>query len=93
MDQEDGRVAQLGEHLLCKQGVAGSIPATSTNLRPLARFGSAGLGVATCFRLFGHKFEQSNLPEQFALRARISLLALMFRCGEIFRMGAIQTWH
>jgi hypothetical protein len=27
----NGRVAQLGEHLLCKQGVAGSIPATSTN--------------------------------------------------------------
>jgi hypothetical protein len=27
-----GRVAQLGEHLLCKQGVAGSIPATSTNI-------------------------------------------------------------
>ena len=27
-----GRVAQLGEHLLCKQGVAGSIPVTSTNL-------------------------------------------------------------
>ena len=26
-----GRVAQLGEHLLCKQGVAGSIPVTSTN--------------------------------------------------------------
>ena len=30
-----GRVAQLGEHLLCKQGVAGSIPATSTkHMRP-----------------------------------------------------------
>src|SRR5580704_912615 len=28
----DGRVAQLGEHLLCKQGVTGSIPVTSTNL-------------------------------------------------------------
>jgi hypothetical protein len=28
---ECGRVAQLGEHLLCKQGVAGSIPVTSTN--------------------------------------------------------------
>jgi hypothetical protein len=28
----DGRVAQLGEHLLCKQGVAGSSPATSTKL-------------------------------------------------------------
>ena len=26
-----GRVAQLGEHLLCKQGAAGSSPATSTN--------------------------------------------------------------
>ena len=25
-----GAVAQLGEHLLCKQGVAGSIPASST---------------------------------------------------------------
>lgn len=31
MDQEDGRVAQLGEHLLCKQGVRGSNPLTSTN--------------------------------------------------------------
>src|SRR5258708_23469943 len=29
-----GRVAQLGEPLLCKQGVAGSIPATSTNHLP-----------------------------------------------------------
>jgi hypothetical protein len=29
-----GRVAQLGEHLLCKQGVAGSIPVTSTNHLP-----------------------------------------------------------
>ena len=26
-----GRVAQLGEHLLCKQGVGGSNPLTSTN--------------------------------------------------------------
>ena len=26
----DGRVAQLGEHLLCKQGVVGSSPITST---------------------------------------------------------------
>ena len=29
-----GRVAQLGEHLLCKQGVTGSIPVTSTNHLP-----------------------------------------------------------
>ena len=29
----DGGVAQLGEHLLCKQGVIGSIPFTSTRVR------------------------------------------------------------
>ena len=30
--QEDpGGLAQLGEHLLCKQGVVGSIPSSSTN--------------------------------------------------------------
>ena len=27
-----GAVAQLGEHLLCKQGVIGSIPISSTKL-------------------------------------------------------------
>ena len=27
-----GAVAQLGEHLLCKQGVVGSIPSSSTNV-------------------------------------------------------------
>ena len=27
-----GAVAQLGEHLLCKQGVTGSIPVSSTTL-------------------------------------------------------------
>jgi hypothetical protein len=29
----EGAVAQLGEHLLCKQGVNGSIPFSSTNAR------------------------------------------------------------
>jgi hypothetical protein len=28
-----GAVAQLGEHLLCKQGVTGSIPVSSTSIR------------------------------------------------------------
>ena len=28
--QRDGGIAQLGEHLLCKQGVNGSIPFIST---------------------------------------------------------------
>ena len=27
----EGGLAQLGEHLLCKQGVVGSIPSSSTN--------------------------------------------------------------
>jgi hypothetical protein len=42
----DGGVAQLGEHLLCKQGVIGSIPIVSTTGTLLegagrgARFGS-----------------------------------------------------
>ena len=29
--QRYGGIAQLGEHLLCKQGVSGSIPLISTN--------------------------------------------------------------
>ena len=29
--EEHGGLAQLGEHLLCKQGVKGSIPLISTN--------------------------------------------------------------
>jgi len=30
-----GAVAQLGEHLLCKQGVTGSIPVRSTKPKPI----------------------------------------------------------
>jgi hypothetical protein len=37
-----GGVAQLGEHLLCKQGVIGSIPFTST------RVGDEGLNQRVC---------------------------------------------
>jgi hypothetical protein len=33
-----GAVAQLGEHLLCKQGVTGSIPVSSTTILDLPRF-------------------------------------------------------
>ena len=29
--RSSGAIAQLGEHLLCKQGVVGSIPTGSTN--------------------------------------------------------------
>ena len=34
-----GAVAQLGEHLLCKQGVSGSIPLSSTKVLVLMRDG------------------------------------------------------
>ena len=33
VEQEDGAVAQLGERLLCKQEVVGSIPSSSTSTR------------------------------------------------------------
>ena len=32
-----GGLAQLGEHLLCKQGVVGSIPSSSTKQRKLLK--------------------------------------------------------
>ena len=30
---QEGGIAQLGEHLLCKQGVVGSIPSASTRIQ------------------------------------------------------------
>ena len=33
-EKKNGGLAQLGEHLLCKQGVKGSIPLISTNREP-----------------------------------------------------------
>ena len=36
----DGGIAQLGEHLLCKQGVNGSIPFVSTSFFSLEVFSS-----------------------------------------------------
>ena len=45
MGPPNGAVAQLGEHLLCKQGVTGSRPVSSTKGKRPARSGSdAGLG-------------------------------------------------
>ena len=39
-----GALAQLGEHLLCKQGVIGSIPIGSTILRSICRAFGASIG-------------------------------------------------
>jgi hypothetical protein len=51
--ERDGRVAQLGEHLLCKQGVAGSNPVTSTNLILALTVVYAAFSVAVFVRDFG----------------------------------------
>ena len=51
-----GRVAQLGEHLLCKQGVTGSIPVTSTNI--LLLFSQLLIGPLASFARFGNIWEQ-----------------------------------
>ena len=41
-----GGLAQLGEHLLCKQGVVGSIPSTSTrNIKPKSHAWHVDLGL------------------------------------------------
>jgi hypothetical protein len=54
----DGAVAQLGEHLLCKQGVVGSIPISSTT----SEIRSQGTGNSSCALTSGFwSFEVSRL--------------------------------
>ena len=50
-----GGIAQLGEHLPCKQGVSGSIPLTSTNTARL---------VAVCAHKWSEKDNNRNTCEQ-----------------------------
>ena len=57
-----GGLAQLGEHLLCKQGVVGSIPSSSTNPQCQA-FG------AECFAL---AIEPVRVIRNHRLRYRLS---------------------
>ena len=49
----NGGVAQLGEHLLCKQGVIGSIPFTSTTFQEVR---SEGTVVCLGFCLLGRRY-------------------------------------
>ena len=42
-----GAIAQLGERLLCKQEVTGSIPVSSTNCAWVLRRGQCGLWIIT----------------------------------------------
>ncbi len=63
-----GGLAQLGEHLLCKQGVVGSIPSSSTNLQCLA-FGSGFPGLTELYAL---AIEPVRVIRNQRLRYRLS---------------------
>jgi hypothetical protein len=52
----NGGVAQLGEHLLCKQGVVGSSPITSTT----------GESIAFTAKLVEHQMVSSGRRQEFA---------------------------
>ena len=66
-----GGLAQLGEHLLCKQGVVGSIPSSSTNSKfnRLLAQGSAQAGfwasrtLVGCCSLTIHRVESASSAE------------------------------
>ena len=46
-----GGLAQLGEHLLCKQGVVGSIPSSSTNELTIDESGSKKQNTVSVVRI------------------------------------------
>ena len=60
-----GGVAQLGEHLLCKQGVIGSNPFISTN------FLSVKEGWTKKAKLSGGKAARAESPESHGLIAQL----------------------
>ena len=72
MAETRGRVAQLGEHLLCKQGVTGSIPVTSTNHLPAISI-SYLVGLLRDFRNLGPFGSNKKLLHFF------NRFALLFR--------------
>src|SRR5437764_8225295 len=53
-----GAIAQLGERLLCKQEVTGSIPVGSTSFSNLAPSGSAFRFAVSFFRLLFNNLEE-----------------------------------
>ena len=51
--EKAGAIAQLGERLLCKQEVTGSIPVGSTRILVVSEMQRAGPTLHTAFLLFG----------------------------------------
>ena len=63
----DGAVAQLGEHLLCKQGVVGSIPISSTRLMRGLRLSRNGI----CVRQVVHYPRRRMRPRESAVSTTV----------------------
>jgi hypothetical protein len=59
--QDNGGLAQLGEHLLCKQGVVGSIPSSSTITYRVSR-----TDPMAWFRLIGSSFKTKVAWQEIA---------------------------
>ena len=88
-----GGLAQLGEHLLCKQGVVGSIPSSSTN--PQCQVFCKRAVIAECFalaiepvskdtRLWQSRYRLSffNNQEEVVKRFTKAYLEMGVRVGE-----------
>ena len=77
-----GRVAQLGEHLLCKQGVAGSIPATSTI------FGLYGIPPPPADVSFGRSCRMKFNSQRTLYQSSLEHFAeeFLFLRGELFAL-------
>jgi hypothetical protein len=75
-----GRVAQLGEHLLCKQGVAGSIPATSTIFSAIyvffLRHAFAAMLSSNVYR-GAQPFPRPRVPQQIAWKFELCVKKLL----------------
>ena len=87
-----GRVAQLGEHLLCKQGVTGSIPVTSTNIT--CKFNHLLIRPAFTFAKLGNTWEQLTfkLIDRLPLWARAGV-RVHFERGRHVRVAELSLRH
>ena len=76
-----GGIAQLGEHLLCKQRVNGSIPFTSTILKDVKQtlWGYSSAGRASALQAEGQRFDPVYLHHLNDVK--------LSSCGGIAQLG------
>ena len=80
-----GAIAQLGERLLCKQEVVGSIPSGSTNLRGIAA--SVGKPAFEPRRLFRRSFSEGG-PDQLVKCSSVKMNSRMQCVASTRRLHA-----